>query len=134
DGTARRPGPGPGRLQRRSRLTRRRRPPLPRQLGRHPRASRRPRDAGPNVIHGRGEPVAGAEKILKMFPGAVDPGSCRSTHGRDRSCGQDGRGSGAKETDMRFLGYTLGDPTVPMPEPTPELFEQMGKFIEEATK
>ena len=50
DGPARRPGPGPGRLQRRSRLTRRRRPPVPRQLGRHPRASRRPRDAGPDVV------------------------------------------------------------------------------------
>ena len=35
---------------------------------------------------------------------------------------------------MRFLGYTLGDPTAPMPQPSPELFEQMGKFVEEATK
>jgi hypothetical protein len=35
---------------------------------------------------------------------------------------------------MRFLGYTLGDPNVPVPEPTPELFAEMGKFIEEATK
>ena len=35
---------------------------------------------------------------------------------------------------MRFLGYTLGDETVPQPPPTPELFEEMGKFIEEATK
>ncbi len=34
---------------------------------------------------------------------------------------------------MRFLGYTLGDPTAPAPQPTPELFEQMGKFVEEAT-
>ena len=35
---------------------------------------------------------------------------------------------------MRFLGYTLGDETVPQPPPTPELFEEMGKFMEEATK
>jgi hypothetical protein len=35
---------------------------------------------------------------------------------------------------MRFLGYTLGDETVPQPPPSPELFEQMGKFMEEATK
>ncbi len=34
----------------------------------------------------------------------------------------------------RFLGYTLGDPNVPLPEPTPELYTEMGKFIEEATK
>jgi len=35
---------------------------------------------------------------------------------------------------MRFLGYTMGDPSAPMPEPTPELMEEMGKFVEEATK
>ena len=35
---------------------------------------------------------------------------------------------------MRFLGYTLGDETVPQPPPSPELFEEMGKFIGEATK
>jgi hypothetical protein len=35
---------------------------------------------------------------------------------------------------MRFLGYTLGDPSVPIPPPTPELMTQMGKFVEDATK
>jgi hypothetical protein len=35
---------------------------------------------------------------------------------------------------MRFLGYTLADESVPMPEPSPELYEEMGKFVEEATK
>ena len=35
---------------------------------------------------------------------------------------------------MRFLGYTLGDPSIPIPPPTPELMDEMGKFIEEATK
>jgi len=35
---------------------------------------------------------------------------------------------------MRFLGYTLGDDSVPAPPPTPELMTQMGAFIEEATK
>lgn len=35
---------------------------------------------------------------------------------------------------MRFLGYTLGDDSVPMAPPSPEMFEEMGKFIEEATK
>ena len=34
---------------------------------------------------------------------------------------------------MRFLGYTLGDPSSPLPQPNPELYEQMGKFVEEAT-
>ena len=33
---------------------------------------------------------------------------------------------------MRFFGYTLGDETAPMEEPTPELFERMGVFMEEA--
>ena len=35
---------------------------------------------------------------------------------------------------MRFLGYTMGDPSVPIPPPTPELMTDMGKFVEEATK
>jgi hypothetical protein len=35
---------------------------------------------------------------------------------------------------MKFLGYTLADPTIPLPQPTPETYEKMGAFIEEATK
>jgi hypothetical protein len=35
---------------------------------------------------------------------------------------------------MQFLGYTLGDPSAPVPPPTPELMTEMGKFVEEATK
>ncbi|MGI9009524.1 MAG: YciI family protein [Streptosporangiaceae bacterium] len=35
---------------------------------------------------------------------------------------------------MRFLGYTLADPSIPVPPPTPEMFAKMGAFIEEATK
>jgi hypothetical protein len=35
---------------------------------------------------------------------------------------------------MRFLGYTMGDPSAPMAPPTPELMDEMGKFVEEATK
>jgi hypothetical protein len=35
---------------------------------------------------------------------------------------------------MRFFMYTLGDENVPMPPPTPELFAEMGAFMEEATK
>lgn len=35
---------------------------------------------------------------------------------------------------MRFFGYTLGDESVPVPPPTPELMEEMGAFMEEATK
>ena len=35
---------------------------------------------------------------------------------------------------MRYLGYTLGDPSAPLAPPTPELMEEMGKFVEEATK
>lgn len=35
---------------------------------------------------------------------------------------------------MRFLGYTLGDESAPMPAPAPELMERMGALLEEATK
>jgi hypothetical protein len=36
---------------------------------------------------------------------------------------------------MRFLGYTLANESeVPDSPPNPELFEEMGKFVEEATK
>jgi hypothetical protein len=35
---------------------------------------------------------------------------------------------------MKFLGYTLGDPNAPMPQPSPELYQKMGAFVEEATK
>jgi len=30
--------------------------------------------------------------------------------------------------------YTLGDESVPIPPPTPELYAEMGAFVEEATK
>jgi hypothetical protein len=35
---------------------------------------------------------------------------------------------------MRFLGYTLADESTPIAPPPPELMEEMGKFVEEATK
>ena len=35
---------------------------------------------------------------------------------------------------MRYLGYTLGDPSVPIPPPSPEEMQKMGEFVEEATK
>jgi hypothetical protein len=35
---------------------------------------------------------------------------------------------------MRFFGYTLGDPSAPMPPPDPEMYARMGDFVEEATK
>ncbi len=35
---------------------------------------------------------------------------------------------------MKFLMYTLGDDSTPIPPPTPELMAEMGKFMEEATK
>ncbi len=35
---------------------------------------------------------------------------------------------------MRFLMYTLGDDSTPIPPPTPELMAEMGKFMDEATK
>lgn len=36
---------------------------------------------------------------------------------------------------MRFLGYTLADEAaVPTEPPPPELYERMGRFVEEATK
>ncbi len=35
---------------------------------------------------------------------------------------------------MKFFMYTLGDESVPIPPPTPELYAEMGAFMEEATK
>jgi hypothetical protein len=35
---------------------------------------------------------------------------------------------------MRFLGYTMGDDSTPMPPLTPELMAEMNEFVEEATK
>lgn len=36
---------------------------------------------------------------------------------------------------MRFLGYTLADESaVPAEPPSPELYERMGRFVEEATR
>jgi hypothetical protein len=35
---------------------------------------------------------------------------------------------------MRFLVYTMGDPTIPLPPPDPEMFPVMDRFVEEATK
>ena len=34
---------------------------------------------------------------------------------------------------MRFLGYTLADPTIPMPQPTQEMFDKMDELLAEAT-
>jgi hypothetical protein len=35
---------------------------------------------------------------------------------------------------MQFLGYTLADPSIPTPPPTPEMYAKMGEFVAEATK
>ena len=35
---------------------------------------------------------------------------------------------------MKLLGYTLADPTIAIPPPTPEMYQKMGAFMEEATK
>ena len=35
---------------------------------------------------------------------------------------------------MRYLGYTLGDPSAPIAPPTQEDYAKMGAFVEEATK
>jgi hypothetical protein len=35
---------------------------------------------------------------------------------------------------MRFLCYTLADPNVPLPEPSPEMYQKMDVLIEDATK
>ena len=33
---------------------------------------------------------------------------------------------------MRFLGYTIGDDSTPLPLPSPETFAEMGRFMQEA--
>ena len=35
---------------------------------------------------------------------------------------------------MRFLMYTIGDDSIPIPPPTPEEMAKMGKFMDEAIK
>ena len=35
---------------------------------------------------------------------------------------------------MRYLGYTLGDESAPLPPPDSEMMEKMDAFVEEATK
>jgi hypothetical protein len=35
---------------------------------------------------------------------------------------------------MRYLGYTLGDESAPVAPPSENLMQEMGKFVEEATK
>jgi hypothetical protein len=35
---------------------------------------------------------------------------------------------------MRYLGYTLADPSQPIPPPDQEMMAKMGAFVEEATK
>ena len=35
---------------------------------------------------------------------------------------------------MKFFMYTLGDESIPMPPPTPELMAEMGAFMEDAFK
>ena len=42
--------------------------------------------------------------------------------GTDRHRRQPDKAARPKETDMRFLMYTLGDESVPIPPPTPELY------------
>jgi hypothetical protein len=38
-----------------------------------------------------------------------------------------------QEHAMRFLGYTLADPTIPIPPPDPAMYAKMGEFVAEAT-
>jgi hypothetical protein len=35
---------------------------------------------------------------------------------------------------MKFLGYTLADPSIPLPEPKPETYAEMGALVEDAIK
>jgi hypothetical protein len=35
---------------------------------------------------------------------------------------------------MRFFCYTLADPNTPMPEPSPEMYQQMSELVEENIK
>ncbi len=35
---------------------------------------------------------------------------------------------------MKFFGYTLGDPNTPVGPASPEMYERMSAFVEEATK
>src|SRR5689334_10429877 len=77
---------------------------------------------------------------LEKFRFHVDLAQHRSTHGQKSNCGGSqslAAGAGPepcpvrqpKEHTMRFLGYTLADPSVPIPPPSPEMYTKMGSFI-----
>jgi hypothetical protein len=107
---------------------------------------------GPRPVLVHGTSVAAALPIVnpdgirgKIFWLGVDLGSRRSTRGQEQAAVEittldrvrppsRRRARSGRSKSMRFLGYTLGDPTQPLPPPTPELMEQMGKLTEDATK
>jgi hypothetical protein len=77
-------------------------------------------------------PAARIERHLlkETDPGVSIPGVVVRRKGE---CGPV-RPEPVKEYEMRFFGYTLGDESAPIAPPTPELMQEMGVFMEEATK
>jgi hypothetical protein len=58
----------------------------------------------------------------------------RRTGEQGQDAGAAGRPPDIQENAMRYLGYTLADPTIPLPPPTPELYAKMGELVAEATQ
>jgi hypothetical protein len=77
------------------------------------------------------EVTTGFSGERQNFPKRVDPAEARST-----LCQSEAKGASAerrRSIAMRFLGYTLASETdQPTEPPPPELYERMGKFVEEA--
>src|ERR1700728_4866126 len=87
------------------------------------------RPAGPRGLPGR--VAAPAAPFFGISGPHVEFAQSRST-----LCQSEARGASAerrRSIAMRFLGYTLASETEqPTEPPPPELYERMGKFVEEA--
>jgi hypothetical protein len=78
------------------------------------------------------EVTTGFSEPRKNFAERVDPAEPRST-----LCQSEAKDAPAEKRSitMRFLGYTLANEAgTPAEPPRPELYEEMGAFVEEAVK
>jgi len=78
-------------------------------------------------VRRRGEKAGGGQKI--SGPDSPELAACQPRPKRSLPVTTE-----ARSETMRFLGYTLADPSTPIPPPSPEMMSEMGGLIEEATK
>jgi hypothetical protein len=91
-------------------------------------------DPAPGGRTGRHQSIMRLESS-NLFVERVDSRRSRSTLCQSTANGAVHAVANRRSTTMRFLGYTLASETdLPDEPPSPELFEEMGKFVEEAVK